>query len=119
MDAKTLRFSVDGRATFGFSLSDISGGSSAKDDVMLELHTDDTAAGDKEDVLTEIAFYVPPGNTDFPADGEPTDEDYALMWLEDHAVLLLRCYPAQRPVIHSVECSPHECCRRAMNITNE
>lgn len=41
----------------------------AKDDVMMELHVDDTAADDRQDVLTEIAFHVPASNQDFVANG--------------------------------------------------
>lgn len=37
---------------------------------MLELHVDDTGGEVAEDMLTELAFYVPPGNEDFPAQGE-------------------------------------------------
>ena len=43
---------------------------SAQDDVMLELHGDDTHGEVPEDMLTELAFYVPPGNEDFPARGD-------------------------------------------------
>eukprot|EP00198_Chlamydomonas_reinhardtii_P000242 XP_001689577.1 high mobility group protein [Chlamydomonas reinhardtii] len=51
----------------GASLAFLVGG---KDDVMLELHVDDTGGEVAEDMLTELAFYVPPGNEDFPAQGE-------------------------------------------------
>jgi structure-specific recognition protein 1 len=40
---------------------------SAQDDVMLELHVDDTHGEVPEDMLTELAFYVPPGHEEFPA----------------------------------------------------
>ena len=36
---------------------------------MMELHVDDTAADDRQDVLTEIAFHVPASNQDFAATG--------------------------------------------------
>lgn len=37
---------------------------------MLELHVDDTGIEVAEDMLQELAFYVPPGNEKFPACGE-------------------------------------------------
>lgn len=37
---------------------------------MLELHVDDTVGEVAEDHLTELAFYVPPGNEDFPSSAE-------------------------------------------------
>jgi hypothetical protein len=37
---------------------------SAQDDVMLELHVDDTHGEVPEGMLTELAFYVPSGNED-------------------------------------------------------
>lgn len=70
VDAKNLSYKVDGKAAFEFPLSDVSGSTTAKDDVMIEFHVDDTTGDQREDVLTEAAFYVPPGNQDFPADGE-------------------------------------------------
>ncbi len=41
-----------------------------QDDVMLELHADDMVGEVAEDMLTELAFYVPPGNEDFPSSAE-------------------------------------------------
>jgi structure-specific recognition protein 1 len=36
---------------------------------MIELHVDDTADDDRQDVLTEISFHVPGSNQDFVASG--------------------------------------------------
>lgn len=33
--------------------------------MVMEFHVDDTAAEERQDVITEVAFHVPPTNTDF------------------------------------------------------
>jgi hypothetical protein len=43
-----------------------------KDDLMLEFHVDDTAADEREDALTEMAFHVPSGNENWAG---PRPED--------------------------------------------
>lgn len=68
MNGSSLMFLVDGKVAFEVPVPDVSQAQQLKDDVMLEFHVDDTAADDKEDTLTEMAFHVPPTNPDFPAD---------------------------------------------------
>ncbi len=41
-----------------------------QDDVMLELHVEDMHGEVPEDMLSELAFFVPPGNQDFPSAGD-------------------------------------------------
>ncbi|PNW88436.1 hypothetical protein CHLRE_01g029450v5 [Chlamydomonas reinhardtii] len=66
----SLAFLVGGKVAFELPLPDVCTAQQTKDDVMLELHVDDTGGEVAEDMLTELAFYVPPGNEDFPAQGE-------------------------------------------------
>ncbi|KXZ45334.1 hypothetical protein GPECTOR_56g431 [Gonium pectorale] len=66
----SLAFVVAGKVAFQLPLPDVCTAQQNKDDVMLELHVDDTGAEVAEDMLTELAFYVPPGNEEFPAQGD-------------------------------------------------
>lgn len=48
-----------------------------QDEVVLEFHVDDTT-GDKEDVLVDLSFHVPPSNKDWaPGEGAAGDENAA------------------------------------------
>ncbi|GAX76261.1 hypothetical protein CEUSTIGMA_g3705.t1 [Chlamydomonas eustigma] len=66
----TLMFLVDGKMSLSVPLRDVSHAQQSKDDVVMELHTDDTAAEERQDVLTEMAFHVPLTNSDFTGAGE-------------------------------------------------
>ncbi|GFR39904.1 hypothetical protein Agub_g409 [Astrephomene gubernaculifera] len=66
----SLAFVVGNKVAFELPLPDVCTAQQTKDDVMLELHVDDTGGEVAEDMLTELAFYVPPGNEEFPAQGE-------------------------------------------------
>ncbi|GLC39441.1 hypothetical protein PLESTB_001348900 [Pleodorina starrii] len=63
----SLAFMVGGKVAFEMPLPDVCTAQQNKDDVMLELHVDDTGGEVAEDMLQELAFYVPPGNEEFPA----------------------------------------------------
>ena len=63
---------VDGKVAMEVPLRDVSQAQQNKDDVMMELHADDTAADDRQDVLTEMSFHVPASNEDFVVGGTDT-----------------------------------------------
>lgn len=56
---KSLMFTVDGKVGFEVPLPDVSTATAQKDDVVMELHVDDTATHEREDTLAEITFTVP------------------------------------------------------------
>lgn len=66
----SLAFVIDGKPAFELPLPDVCTAQQNKDDVMLELHVDDTGGELAEDMLTEIGFYVPPSNQEFPGQGD-------------------------------------------------
>ncbi|KAG2487533.1 hypothetical protein HYH03_013813 [Edaphochlamys debaryana] len=66
----SLTFMVGNKVAFELPLPDVCTAQQNKDDVMLELHVDDTGAEMPEDMLTELAFFVPPTNEEFPAQAE-------------------------------------------------
>jgi len=69
------------KVAFEVPLSDVVQAQQAKDEVVLEFHVDDTATGDREDVLIEAVFVVPPGNKAWAppavADGDDDDAEAA------------------------------------------
>ncbi|GIL87416.1 hypothetical protein Vretifemale_15530 [Volvox reticuliferus] len=75
----SLAFTVGGKVAFELPLADVCTAQQMKDDVMLELHVDDTGGEVAEDMLQELAFYVPPGNEEFPARGEDAPASKVLL----------------------------------------
>ncbi|GIL44113.1 hypothetical protein Vafri_1648 [Volvox africanus] len=75
----SLAFTVGGKVAFELPLADVCTAQQTKDDVMLELHVDDTGVEVAEDMLQELAFYVPPGNDEFPARGEDVPASKVLL----------------------------------------
>lgn len=70
----SLMFIVDGKVAFEVPLPDVSQAQATKEDIMMEFQVDDTAADDKEDTLTEIAFHVPSTNPDFKDEEDENKE---------------------------------------------
>ncbi|KAL4426532.1 hypothetical protein ABPG77_008390 [Micractinium sp. CCAP 211/92] len=67
VDGSSLVFRIGGRAGFAVPLPDVSQAQQGREEVMLEFPLDDTVAGDREDTLVEMSFYVPRDNEDFAA----------------------------------------------------
>ncbi|KAI3435903.1 hypothetical protein D9Q98_001961 [Chlorella vulgaris] len=77
VDGSALVFKVGGRSAFRVPLPDVSQAQQVRDEVMLEFPMDDTVAGDREDTLVEMSFFVPKENQDFPAPAAAKREDGA------------------------------------------
>ncbi|PSC71373.1 FACT complex subunit SSRP1 [Micractinium conductrix] len=67
VDGSSMVFRVGGRTAFAVPLPDVSQAQQGREEVMLEFPVDDSAAGDREDTLVEMSFYVPKENEDFAA----------------------------------------------------
>ncbi|GAB2285560.1 FACT complex subunit ssrp1 [Dionaea muscipula] len=64
-----LTFMVGGKQAFELSLADVSQTQmQGKNDVLLELHVDDTTGANEKDSLMEISFHIPNSNTQFVGD---------------------------------------------------
>lgn len=70
-EGPNLSFLVGERPAFRVDLNDLSQVQHGKDEVILEFPVDDTATGDREDALVEMAFHVPKGNQEYVG-GEDT-----------------------------------------------
>eukprot|EP00798_Chlamydomonas_sp_ICE-L_P024618 gene24618-10239_t len=65
----SLMFLVDDKVAFEAPLRDAQ---QQKDDVVIEFAADDTVGDDKEDLLMEIGFHVPPANEEWAPESETT-----------------------------------------------
>ncbi|MEW5299939.1 MAG: hypothetical protein WDW36_002908 [Sanguina aurantia] len=79
---KSLMFTVDGRVGFEVPLPDVSTATAQKDDVVMELHVDDTATHEREDTLAEITFAVPQSCEAWPVRDPDSGDVSAKMVLE-------------------------------------
>eukprot|EP00884_Botryococcus_braunii_P021465 jgi/Botrbrau1/8001/Bobra.384_2s0027.1 len=70
VENSTLTFRVDNKVAFRLPLVEVGQVQQGREEVMLELPVDDTAGGERQDALVEMAFYVPAN-----AAGYPTDDD--------------------------------------------
>ncbi|KAL6518900.1 FACT complex subunit ssrp1 [Orobanche hederae] len=66
LTGNTLTFLVGGKQAFEISLADVAQTQlQGKNDVMLELHVDDTTGANEKDSLMEMSFHIPNSNTQF------------------------------------------------------
>ncbi|KAL6956712.1 FACT complex subunit ssrp1 [Sarracenia purpurea var. burkii] len=69
LNGNMLTFLVGSKQAFEVSLADVSQTQlQGKNDVILELHVDDTTGANEKDSLMEISFHIPNSNTQFVGD---------------------------------------------------
>ncbi|GAQ83368.1 FACT complex subunit [Klebsormidium nitens] len=73
IDGNMLSFNVGSKQAFELALSDISQATiQGKNEVVLEMHVDDTSGEHEKDTLIEMSFHIPPTNTTYIGDEERT-----------------------------------------------
>ena len=77
VDGASLLFKVGGKPAFVIPLPDVAQVSQARDEVLVQFPVDDTAVGDREDALVEVAFHVPKDCPDFPSAAPPAEAEVA------------------------------------------